>query len=620
MLLSGCQDYYIPPPPPSISVSASPPPTTILGPVTVPLATINTSGKVSPGTQQFKAAVYNVKNTAVTWYLVDPVTGADLPGGKEPDGTTPYGAIDSSGLYTAPSLPPAANQFVVGATSVESPTTHGQTPIELTIPAPVLTSVTVATAGTSPTQVPAMVQGNIYTLTLKGQFFYANSTVTISSGTAGVVVPPSGAAAPFTSLTVPVTINAAGLTQVGISSPNSTPANPVSLVVEPDSPAASSALAALIEPVGTGSNGAIILGTKVYVPLTAANVVAVVNGDTAQQLSAGGIPLDISMPAGFAPTAAAADPQSNTVAVISATSDDLVVVDATRDAVVNTFAVPVSGTASFSDGFSCGVCGVVVDAGRGIAVLDTAAGYLTMNLSSGAASALITAPASENFAYDPSTQRVYAPYFTSSGAGLNLIDLSTAAVTPYALPGDAGFTLGSELASAALNPNTLLALVADAAAGQYAAINFNNASTANGSTTAPATQFGVTSACGGGWRAAQMEPSTHFAWFGNSAGCLAVAALPAAPAAGNPAVPAPLHWAQLGAGPDGLNWTNLLAPQSETTFIGLDGTAYGVALRADGKYLVRVDLAALQAAPAPASPADANQVDPTSAITYIPVQ
>lgn len=616
--LAGCQDYYIPPPPPSVTVSPAP---TLLSPaVNIQLATMSSSGKVSPGTQQFKAAVYNVTNTAVTWSIVDPVTGADLPGGKEPDGTTPYGTINASGLYTAPGLPPAVSQFVVAATSVEAPSAHGQTPVALTTPAPVLTSVTVSTAGSNPAPVPAMVQGNSYTLTLNGQFFYANSTVSISSGTAGAVVPPSGGTAPFATLTVPVTVNASGLQQVGITSPGSTPANPVSLVVEPDSPAASSALAVLIESVGTDSQGAPILANKIYVPRPSANAVAVVNGDTGQQLSAGGAPVDIPMPSGFAPTAAAADPQTNTVAVISATTDSLVVVDATNDTVASTFAVPISGTASFSDGVTCGVCGVVVDAARNLAILDTAAGYLTVNLSTGAASKVIAAPAAENFAYDSLTQRAYAPYFTASGAGLNVIDFSAGTVTPYALPSAAGFTLGSELTAAALDSATSLALVADAATGQYTAINFNNATTANGTATAPAAPFTVTTACGGSWRAAQLEASTHFAWFGNNAGCLAVATLPAAPAAGSPAMPTALHWAQLGPGPDGIDWTNLLGPQSETIFIGLNGTAYGLALRADGKYLVRADLAALQAAPAPASPADANQVDPASAVTYIPIQ
>lgn len=616
----GCQDYYIPPPPPSLVVSPSSGGELNLGPVTIPLATIDAKGNISPGTQQFKAAVYNVQNTAVTWSLVDPVTGANLPGGQEPDGSTPYGTIDASGLYTAPSLPPAVNQFVVAATSVASPSTHGQAPVELTTPAPVLTSVSVATAGSNPVPVPAMVQGNSYTLTLNGQFFYANSTVSVSGGTAGAVVTPSGKSAPFATLTVPVTVNAAGLTQIGITTPGGTPANPLSLVVEPDSPAASSALAVLIESVGASSNGAPILANKVYVPRASANAVAVVNGDAAQQISAGGVPLDIPMPAGFAPTAAAADPQTNEVAVISATTDSLVLVDATKDTVTGAFPVPISGAVSFSDGVTCGVCAVVVDAARNLAVLDTAAGYLTVNLSTGAASKIIAAPAAENFAYNSLTQRAYAPYFTASGAGLNLIDLSTGAVTPFALPSGAGFSLGSQLTAAAVDSATSLALLADAATGQYAAINFNNATTANGTTTAPAAPFSITAACGGGWRAAQLEPSTHFAWFGNNAGCLAVATLPVAPAAGVPPSPSALRWAQLGPGPDGLDWTNLLGPQSETVFIGLNGAAYGLALRADGKYLVRADLAALQAAPAPASPADANQVDPASALTYVPIQ
>ncbi|MGH9526367.1 MAG: hypothetical protein ACRD2F_06805 [Terriglobales bacterium] len=617
-LLAGCQEYYIPPPPPAVTVSPSAGELGF-GPVTVQLASLSSTGTITPGTQQFKAAAYYVSSQAVTWSLVDPVTGANLPGGKEPNGSTPYGTINSSGLYTAPTLPPAADTFVVEATAVQSPSTHGQSSLELITPSPVLTSVTVATSGSNPASVPAMVQGNSYTLTLQGQFFYSNSTASISSGTAGAVSPPSGAKAPYTSLTVPVTVNAAGLTQVGITSPNSTAANPVQLVVEPDSTAASSALAVLIEPVGTDSKGNPVLGNKIYVPRTTADAVAVVNGDTGLQLTSGGAPLDIAMPSGFGPTAAAADPQTGTVAVISATVDNLVVVNAANDTVVNTFAVPVSGTASFSDGVSCGICGVVVDATRNEAILDTAAGYLTVNLSTGAASSVIAAPAAENFAYNPATQDIYAPYFTASGSGLDLIDLATDSVTPYALPGNAGFSLGTELTAAALDRTTLLAWVPDAATGEYTAINFNNATSASGNVTAPAAQFSITSGCGGGWRAAQLAPSGHFGWFGNSGGCLAVGTVPSGATAGAPSAPTALHWAQLGAVPDGVDWTNALGPQSETVFIGLDGTFYGLALRGDGHYLARVGLAAMQAAPAPASPVDSAQVDASSAITYIPL-
>ena len=618
-LLAGCQNYYIPPPQPSVTINPSAG-SLGFGPVVIPLATEGSTGTISPGTQQFKAAVYYSTDHKVSWSIVDPVTGNDLPGGKEPDGSAPYGTVDSTGLYTAPALPPAHDIFVVTVSAQALSSAHAQAQVQLTTPAPVLTSVTVQTSGSNPVSVPAMVQGNSYTLTLHGQFLYSNSVATISSGVAGAVVPPSGATAPFQSLTVPVTVNSAGLTQIGVTSPNSTPANPVNVVVEPDSPAASSALAHLIESVGTDSSGAPILANKVYVPLAGANHVAVVNGDTGQQLSSGGTPVDIAMPSGFAPTAAAADPQTNTVAVTSATTDSLVLVDAANDTVTNTYTIPISATTTFSDGFTCGVCAALVDASRNEAILDTASGYLTMNLATGAASSPIAAPAAENFAYDPGTQRIYAPYFTSSGSGFNVIDLATGAVQSYSLPTTAGFTLGSELTAAALDPSTSLGLLADAATGEYTAINFNAATTSGSTVTAPAAQFSVTSACSGGWRAAQLEPSSHLAWLGDSGGCLAVATLPSAPFAGAPAAPATIRWAQLGAGPDGVDWTNASAPQAEAVMIGLNSTIYGLALRGDGKYLARVDLAAMEAAAAPSNPADDNQVDASSAVTYIPIQ
>src|SRR5262249_269194 len=68
------------PPPLPISVSVSPPSATV----------------PAGGTQQFTATVQNTSNQAVTWQ-VNGVTG----------GNSTVGTISSSGLFTAPALPPS---------------------------------------------------------------------------------------------------------------------------------------------------------------------------------------------------------------------------------------------------------------------------------------------------------------------------------------------------------------------------------------------------------------------------------------------------------------------------------------------------------------------------------
>ncbi len=78
------------PPPPAISVSVSP------SSQTVPAG----------GTQQFTATVQNTSNQAVTWQ-VNGVSG----------GNATVGTISSSGLFTAPALPPAGGSATVTAVS-----------------------------------------------------------------------------------------------------------------------------------------------------------------------------------------------------------------------------------------------------------------------------------------------------------------------------------------------------------------------------------------------------------------------------------------------------------------------------------------------------------------------
>jgi hypothetical protein len=275
------------------------------------------------------------------------------------------------------------------------------------------------------------------------------------------------------------------------------------------------------------------------------------------------------------------------------------------------------------------ICGLIVDSPRGVAILDTAAGYMSLNLSTGAASVPLAAPAAANFAYDPNSQKIYAPFTGANGGGVNVIDLAAGTVA-QAQP-TAGINFGTAPDAVAFDPATAVLNVGDRNTGTFLGLNFNNATTSGSTVTVPATPYVVTNGCIGTWSNLDLDFTTHLGWFANNGGCVAVAALPQAPASGPPGQAAALHWTQLPPGPDGLPWTNTPpgATPSLAVFVGADGRAYGLAVRGDGTELLKMDLVLLQTANAVVGGSDANQVDATnvtvngnrvSALVYIPLR
>ncbi|MGH9518795.1 MAG: hypothetical protein ACRD2D_04065, partial [Terriglobales bacterium] len=261
-------------------------------------------------------------------------------------------------------------------------------------------------------------------------------------------------------------------------------------------------------------------------------------------------------------------------------------------------------------------------------IVDSGAGYFTVDLVSGAATAPLSAPPAANFTYDPTTQRIYAPFSNSGGSGVNVIDLAQNTVT-MAQPGQ-GLIFGSGTDAATLDPATALLTVGDAVTGNLLALNFNSALNTGGVIQTPASSYTITGGCPGAWNAMSLEFTSHLGWFANLGQCVAVASLPAAPASGAPGGVSNLKWAVLPNAGDGLPWINtqLGSPHTVAVFLGLNGRAYGVAVRQDGLMLVKMDLLLLQNANPVAGARDANQVDAqnvtvngqtVSALTYIPL-
>ncbi|HKM49306.1 MAG TPA: hypothetical protein VJX69_17075, partial [Terriglobales bacterium] len=141
-----------------------------------------------------------------------------------------------------------------------------------------------------------------------------------------------------------------------------------------------------------------------------------VNLDADQFSSVLPVPLallaSIPMPAGFIPNATAASQTSSLVAVISYSSPDVQIIDAsnissdlTNNQVIATFTAPVTQSVTFS-GIQCMICAAVVNPSNNQLVLSTASGYYEMNLTAGTFTALSFTPAAlpaPSFSLNPTT-------------------------------------------------------------------------------------------------------------------------------------------------------------------------------------------------------------------------
>jgi hypothetical protein len=169
----------------------------------------------------------------------------------------------------------------------------------------------------------------------------------------------------------------------------------------------------------------------------------------------------IPMPAGFVPNVTVASPGSALVAVISYTSPDIQIIDASNlstdvssNTLINTFTAPITKSVTFN-GITCMICAAVVNPANNQLLMSTAEGYFSMNLTTGAVTALpfnsngvLPAP---SFTLNPIGSP--DPYIVSStfgqgtapGGELQFADMTTNAVTtnnslgftaPYASPID----------------------------------------------------------------------------------------------------------------------------------------------------------------------------------------
>lgn len=588
LLGSGCDTYYIPPPPVSITLTS--PDTSLV------ITTEDSAGALVASTMQLQGTVSNSNDTGIIYSVGQ--FGVYSVGGNNV-----VGFVDPNGVYTAPTVVPNPNEVTVLAVAHVDSTQRATTTITLQNPTALTTTVT-----------PSVVtQGQNVTFDLIGQNYATGAVVDLSGAQLGPVQLISN-----TEIKVAANIQSPGLLSLGVSNPfpfGST--DSLAIRSQPTTPASSSAVAVIVGAAGNDSSGNPITATKAYLPEPGS--LAVVNVDANRQIAS------VAMPAGFTANLVAADPAQNQVIAASFASNLVQVVDGNHEQVVQTFTAPVSGTTTV-DGTTCAICGLLVDSSRHEAILDTASGYFTLNLDDGTTSTPLAAPAAANFTYDPNTQRIYAPYATSGGSGMNVVDLVAGTVTPVA-PGN-GVLFGAAADAATLDPATHLVTVGDSGSGVFLSLNFNTGGPQAGSQPAPATPFSISGGCAGTWNAMDLDFTSHLGWFANLGGCVAVAAMPPGAGSGPSGPPGSIQWAQIPPAPDGITWTNtpLGSPHSVAVYTGPDGRAYGLAVRGDSAYLLKMDLALLQTATPIVGGGDANQVDPTmvtvngqtvSALTYI---
>ena len=147
----------------------------------------------------------------------------------------------------------------------------------------------------------------------------------------------------------------------------------------------------------------------------------------------------IPMPSGFVPNATAASSNLSDVAVISYSSPEVVVIDASNDpaldpssnTVIGTYTAPITKKVTFN-GRTCMICAAVVNPVDGSLLLSTSQGYYSMDLTTGAFTALNFSsevfPA-QSFVLNPTATEPYILSPTFGSNGVQLLNLKTNAVT-----------------------------------------------------------------------------------------------------------------------------------------------------------------------------------------------
>jgi hypothetical protein len=184
----------------------------------------------------------------------------------------------------------------------------------------------------------------------------------------------------------------------------------------------------------------------------------------------------IPMPAGFVPNATVAIQSSFEVAVISYSSPNVQIIDAsnlstdgTNNTVIATFTAPVSQSVTFN-GITCMICAAAINPVNNQLLLSTAQGYYSMDLVAGTFEALpFTPPAlpAPNFSLNPVAANPYILSPSPTVGELQFLNLATNSVSTI----NSGLTAPG---AAAIDLVTDFAVVVDADASAQSVIDLTN--------------------------------------------------------------------------------------------------------------------------------------------------
>ena len=311
----------------------------------------------------------------------------------------------------------------------------------------------------------------------------------------------------------------------------------------------------------------------------------------------------IPMPSGFVPNATAASQSSALVAVISYSSADVQIIDASNNpldvssnTLIATFASPVTQTATIN-GVSCMICAAVVNPANNQVILSTAQGYYSMNMNTGAFTAIPFAPApmaSANISLNPAAAQPYILSAIPAAGAVQILNLTTNAVTTYT-------NVSPAPTSSAIDIITDYAAITDGSTGAEVLADLTDAQSAQTSLAEP---LGI---CSGGSPLLNMAAlgvsasstaatTVHTVFTSQTGGsCVGFQFWPNAPVQGgfnlaNPSLSINYLYNPMPPTPDGNSFVNGNDPNAIATFTSVvDQKNYGVLVDANQQWVAKIN-------------------------------
>ena len=350
-----------------------------------------------------------------------------------------------------------------------------------------------------------------------------------------------------------------------------------------------------------------------YLPLQSrvqgSYVVQAVNLDSDQLSSvlppAVSLVASIPMPSGFIPNATAANQSNALVAVISYSSPKVQIIDGSNNpldlasnTLIATYSSPVKSTVTIN-GITCMICAAVVNPLNNQLILSTAEGYYAMDMNTGAFAALPLSPTplpSASISLNPSAQQPYILSTIPSAGSIQILNLSTSAVSTYS-------NITPSPATAAIDGITGYAAVADGATDVQSLVDLTDPSTPLTSAAQPlgtcsSTQPFMNMASMGTTANPVLVNIVHTLFTSQTGGnCVGFQIWPTETVPGgfnvaNPSLYIPYGYGPMPPTPDGKPFVNGIDPNSIGTFNSVyDKKDYGFLIDGSQQWLAKINLA-----------------------------